>query len=735
MAGPKIHKLKINHLGRILTALFNRSTMYHAHHPYTKQSIDTVYSVMHPLLESVSPMVFNLTREQLFVDDEPLDIRTNISRVVEAFKKAEIQSISFYKGLTKAELRTFVELFSSPKKYRNAEAIRKELTRKGVRRLKVNHVLFKKVTVDDKVVSADALEGVIPQQRNYDEHQRKSKQLFMDSVLESILTDEFVKTISIKNLAEDPAAISDDMIEADLSGYKQGDGEEQGPGFALMRRLHIMDQEVENHLVGEGAEGTNLSTLAEAVFEMKRQLLRGIETQKNLGISYTHEDLIVDKANEITDKVLVQLVKDEYRSGEVSVSRLAQILRRLVPEADELRRLLPKIKTELLEEGMTLSEYLYMVQELNKELQSEGLATILKVSADDIGIDGDELIQEMERNPERAAELIYLAAEIQKETNDKNAITDLLVEYIEKTGSKMALDKTGEQGAEDTQQLRHAITGAESQIVTQLRGMDLSDEVLESLEERLNQRVDEILDRLSTEWVHAQSSQPVEESPQHFSLLRHIEQSVSESEELGKIVKVVRAKAESNEVDENDFKHIYTEITREKQKRREQEAKRKMPPGIYKAKNLIFFMRKEISRSRRYDIPFSVVGFSILKAVPRVRELSEPLSFQSLADAVLSKLSDVLRETDIVGQLGKNKFVALLPVTGARETKLTLRRCMKNLNTKPIAVEGILVDFRVAGAFTFFNAIRMPDVNAFLKELSQELADSIDRANYMEVYT
>jgi hypothetical protein len=45
-----------------------------------------------------------------------------------------------------------------------------------------------------------------------------------------------------------------------------------------------------------------------------------------------------------------------------------------VPEAAELKRLLPKIKTALLEEGMSHTHYLELVQELSKELQSEGLA-------------------------------------------------------------------------------------------------------------------------------------------------------------------------------------------------------------------------------------------------------------------------------------------------------------------------------------------------------------------------
>jgi molybdenum-dependent DNA-binding transcriptional regulator ModE len=734
MAALKLHKLQISHLGRILAALFNRTTMYAVTHPYTKHSIDTAYATLSPLLDSVSPLVFNLNREQFFIDEEPLDIRVNVSRVVEAFKKAGIQSISFYKGLAKTELWAFLEMFSSPRKYPNPEAIKKALIQKGVSRLKVNHVLFKKVTEDEKVVSGDTLEQEMPEM-NLEERQRRSKQLFIDSLLESILTDEFVKTISIKNLAENPAEVSKDMIEADLTGSMQSGDGEHGPGFTLMRQLHIIDQEVEKNLVGEEPGAVSLSALADAVFEMKRQLFQGIEAQKTLGISYTHEELILEKANEITDKVLIQLVKEEYRTGEVSVSRLAQILRRLVPEADELRRLLPKIKTALSEEGMTLSEYLYMVQELQRELQSEGIATILKVSADDIGIDGDELIQEVEKNPERAAELIYLAAEIQKETSDEHAITDLLVDYIEKTGSKMALDKAREDGVEDAQQLRQAVTGAESQIVTQLRRMDVGDDVLRGLEQRLNQRVDEMLDKIGADWVQAQSSQAEEVGRQSMSLLQHIEQSVSESEELGNILKVIRAKAESNQIDENNFKDIYTEITREKQKRQEQEAQRKMPPGVYKAANLIFFIRKEILRSKRYDLPFSALAFSIIKAVPVARVILEPISRQAIIDALLRELSGVLRETDIVGQLGKNQILALLPMTGARETKLALRRCMKRLYSKPINVDGTPVDFKIVGAFAFFNAMQTPDADAFLKALSQGLMDSIDRAKYMDVYS
>ena len=156
-----------------------------------------------------------------------------------------------------------------------------------------------------------------------------------------------------------------------------------------------------------------LADLAGAVFDMK-QLLEGIEAQKALGVAYENEAAILDHANELTDRVLLQLIKDEYQQGKISPARVAQIIRRLIPEAAELKRLLPKIKAALIEEGMPHTQYLELVQELGRELQSEGLATILQQSGEDIGVDGNQLIAEFKQNPEQAAQLIYLASEIRQ---------------------------------------------------------------------------------------------------------------------------------------------------------------------------------------------------------------------------------------------------------------------------------------------------------------------------------
>ena len=719
MPEHKVSKQELARFGRSISLLFNRATMYQVDHPYVKQSLEEFYQLIEKLLKSVSPLVFILNQEKFFIDEEPLDPRIIVNRMVAHFKKAGIQSVSFNQGLEKNELRTFLEIFVALNKYPNAEAMEMALEAKGVSNLRINHVFFKKITADDKVVARDALEKMTPQMA--EEEQRRSKKLFIDMVLESVLGEEFEKTFTIKNILNNPTGLSKNMIEADIRSFGQSEAEDRRPGPVLLHQLQMIDEEVKRGLSGEG--DADLSELAAAVFDMKKQLIQGIEAQKALNITYSDEEEILDKANEITDNVLLKLVKDEYKAGKISTSRLAQILRRLVPEADELKRLLPKIKAALLEEGMPLSEYMNLVHELGKELQNEELAKILKKSSEEVGIDGEELIQQVKENPVQAAELIFLAAEIQKGTGDEKALTDLLVDYVERLGSKLTLDIAKETGVEGEQHLRQVITGLESNIVSRLKGMDIKDDVLERLEERLNKRMDDILEKLRSDWIDTQSGSSQRAKSKNLSVLQIMEQSVSENEELGEILKTVRAKVESKEVDENDFREIYAEISREKLRRQEQDVKKKMPAGVLKSKDLMFFIDKEISRSKRYGTPFAALSFSVVKTMSQKDHPLEAITKQALMDEVSYRLATILRDADIIGQMGKNALVALLPMTMQKEGKLALRRSMKLLQAKPIEVDGIPINVKIAGVATSFDADQMPDAKAFVKALSNELME------------
>lgn len=732
MPESKVSKQEFARFGRILSLLFNRATMYQMDHPYVKQSIDEFHPFVEKLLTSISPLVFAMNREQFFMDEEPLDPRITVNRMVAHFKKAEIQSISFYEGMTKNELKTFLGVFVSLDKYPNAESMKGALAEKGITNLKINHVFYKKVTEDDEVVSRDVLKNITPEMM--DEDDLKSKKLFIDMVLESALGEEFEKNLNINDLLTNPTGLSMNMIEADINSVQESDAEDRRPGPVLLHQLQVIGEEVEKGLSGGG--DANVSELAAAVFDMKKKLIEGMDAQKDLDITFSNKEEILDQANEITDNVLIRLVKDEYKAGKIATSRLAQILRRLIPDAEELKRVLPNIKAALLEEGMPLPEYLNLVEELGKELQSDELAKILQESSEEVGIDGKELIQEVKENPVEAAELICLAAEIRKGTGDEKVLTDLLVDYVERMGSKLGQDITAENGAEGEQHLRQVITGLETNIVSRLRDMNVvKDDVMEGLEERLNKRMDAVFDKLRDDWIQSKSMTPEENRSKNLSVLQILEQSVGENEELGEILTIVRSKVQSEEIDENDFKEIYSEINKQKQIKREQEAKKKMPPGVLKSQAIIFVIKKEISRASRYDLPFSALSFSVVKAKPKTGGPADAITQQAVMDAILHRLADILREADIIGQLGKNKMISLLPMTMQSNAKLALRRTMRLLHGDPIEVDGIPLTVKIAGVSTTFDPERMTDAKAFMQAMSNELTEMVVRVkNIQELF-
>ncbi len=214
-------KNQLSQFGRTIALLFNRSMMYQPNHPFVEQSIDMFYDGAVDLLKIISPLVFILNRDEFFVDEEPLDARLNVGRLVMLFKNNGLQSISIEPGLEKREIKVFLELFGDITKYNGAEGFKKAIFARGVSSIKVNHVRFKKVTDDDEVISRDALKDLTPQMMAA-EDEAKTRKMFMDTLLESVLTEEFAKTLNIESLMANPGAVSENMIQADLESVSAG---------------------------------------------------------------------------------------------------------------------------------------------------------------------------------------------------------------------------------------------------------------------------------------------------------------------------------------------------------------------------------------------------------------------------------------------------------------------------------------------------------------------------------
>jgi hypothetical protein len=157
-----------------------------------------------------------------------------------------------------------------------------------------------------------------------------------------------------------------------------------------------------------------------------------------------------------------------------------------------------------------------------------------------------------------------------------------------------------------------------------------------------------------------------------------------------------------------------------------------MPAGVLKSQAVEFVIKKEISRAARYDLPFSALSFSVVKAKPKTEGQADVITQQAVMDAILQRLAGILREADIIGQLGKNKMVGLLPMTTKSDAKLALRRTMRLLHGDPIEVDGIPLTVKIAGVSTTFDSERMKDKKAFTQAMSNDLIEMIARVKNIQ---
>ena len=134
MTKPKLKKKTVDKIGRTFALLFNRLAMYNLDHPFTVESMNNYYKTITDGLSTFSPIVLIMHQEQFFIEDEPLDSRINLSKMVIHFKKARIQSISFEKGMKSDELKLFIGIFSNITKFSTADHMKKALSSSSVER-------------------------------------------------------------------------------------------------------------------------------------------------------------------------------------------------------------------------------------------------------------------------------------------------------------------------------------------------------------------------------------------------------------------------------------------------------------------------------------------------------------------------------------------------------------------------------------------------------------------------
>lgn len=730
MSEKKLNKKVVDKIGRLFAMLFNRAAMYNMNHPFTTQSMGEFFKTIHPELNAYSPIVVIMHQDAFFIEDEPLDPRLNIGKMLMHFKKGGIQSVSFEKGLTKEQLEGFFNIFIDQMRYPSAEMMKNACEKEGITTAKINHVFFKKVTADEEVLSRNEIKHIAEKKK--EEKFKSLKDELLDMISGGLAIEELGKALPITQFLAQPEKVSHYLNTPDTHRI-EGLASDQSPGLIMFDQIHRIRTEVDKASVD--VKGASLHELAESVARMRDELVKGILERKKDGVVYDNDDQIMDEAIAMTDKVILELVKDEYKQGATSIKRLAQVLRRLIPDNNDLQRFLPKLRELLLSEGMTLVGFLELTDELEREITNASISSALKKSAEGIGVSGEDLLKEISSNPTEAAELIYLAAELRKETGDRKALSDVLVNYIERISGNAALSSAIKNEDAGTAHLKTVICHVESEILERLKGKDMDPGVLDNVAKNLNERMDKFLEKMEVNFSKRQSAFGTWDS-ETTSLMKLFEDNVGDTDKLKALLKKVRDTFTDKRTGEIQFDSIKFDMDEGKggdDGGKEDPSKPSaLPKGVHSRKSILYFIEKEMARAVRYQTPFSLLTLSILKAVPQQKFAAGTITRDDITYLVLQNLAELIRDTDLVGVLDSKKIISLLPMTNEAAARLALRRLLKNIHSNLIRVNGVPLEIRFAGAVTPFEKGMPPVLKEFVRKAEHDIYDMVQRIKNLQ---
>ncbi|MDD2898830.1 MAG: hypothetical protein PHI31_08975 [Desulfuromonadaceae bacterium] len=700
-------------IARAFNLAFNNAFMYGGSHQTTKNSAASFYSVLQPMLDIARIITISSDKDSIFFENHCVDKLVSVQRINSRFKKTGVQSVSFDRDASLESVLALFYIMGGLSDFQSVEEMQAYLNKERISGVKINYVVYKKVTIDDAIVNKDVL-----------------------SETQFLLNNQHIIG-SGTYMQADPGRILREVSEIlSLNNPAHGDGASETGGTAspelsqsdydkfITTQIRSLNNQLISTETSEGEAGLSPTEMLEAIFKIKENVLENIRLQKETGKLVSSGELAITEINQISYQVIVRLIKEEYRGDrKISVKRLAQIIRRMLPDIKELKYLLPQLKDGLFAEGMSPSEYLSLVKELSNELDCDGLIQIMVEASDQIGLSLNELIDSIKEAPEEAARLIVLAAEIKKGgiTTDEQQMSAVLCDYIEKVSRALALQSPETTVSGGGKMLKAAVTRIEREIIGRLKSQNIGANTISDVAQKLADQFSETLLVLKGEWArkNVTGSKRLDEE----TVLSIIEQIAGQGHESDSLVGEIRTILISHGFSAEKIDSMVNEV------RLRAEAavthKIEMPKGTYNASTMAFFLNLEIKRNNRYNSPFSTILVSYEKIVDlrtfTIIEVTPDREIQ-LTNQSLKLLKDMQRDLDVIGICTINDISVLLivlPMTDVTGALYVKKRIEKDFPCHEFLVDGITVHIEPAITASSYNNKMTPDTASYLKSIYQ----------------
>jgi hypothetical protein len=671
-------------IARQFNKTFGHALMYGTLHQMTLDSIKPFHTVLEKSFKNSSLITATIERESVYIEGINVDKIVNAKKLAGHFKKAGIQSISFEQGISSDHLCVFLEVIADVNKFADIDIMKNELSRRGVKGFRLNYVVYRKMTADDQVVgkgmvvsSGGKTGGASP-----------------------------ADSVSLSRMLTDPRAAAGSLF------YASPQGVPSRPSTVASTVAGLGSQVRQAATTGQ----VSSENLLEAVMVLREECFGHIRDFNTAGLIEEDMGTVVGEVEKLTHETIIHLLREEYRSGEVSVKRIAQILRRMLPDRRELRRLLPLLKEALTGAGMPYVKYIELINELKNELEGDQVVTAIAEATREIGVSPEEVIEEIRKNPTDAARLMILTAELRRTGSDgATSFEQTLTDYIEKVSHRMAVGSIDPANPDNGKKIGAVLQKIEANLIDNLKKQGVEQSVLTALTARLTERLPYLLDMTKTEWLKsALDAQPDLDVGTFARLIAGtVQQAVDIDTHRDTLFSLCREKGLSGEQIQEVLHQAAARVTAMTQQL-------DLPRGVLTSSAIMYFLDRECKLSLRYHNPFSLLVLSILR-VNDGPGPEHPLSADErtlYTRAILIALKGIMRDIDMIGvpsSTTESIMFVILPMTEEANTKGLVQRLRRELSEHSFEVEGRLVRLNIAASITGFDFKSIKDKTAFLK--------------------
>jgi len=649
--------------------LYNRCLSYSFQHPLVQETLPKVQGLFAQALKNTGTLNILLQEAMFFIDSIDVMYQPNNRRIADHLRRFGLESITFLPAMAPRDFATFIDACSLI--HPNSESFARFLRERGTTCIEINKVSLRAVKDGEELVAAGSAGRGGSGAAGVGGEGGSFQDVVMRAVLGRLTAQEMEGNVLLAQLLAQPDSLGRAVVsglEARRGGGGSGTGEGGGDGTGAGGNGGSGTGDVSDMLMNvlsqyaqsSRASGHTLDELLSGLYSMRSEMIGLLRSQKALDEALSQEE-IQDTADDAFDRTVCQIAADDWVKSGGNSKRMSTVLTRVVPGRKDLKRLLPKLKDTLLARNMTLQQWYGLVAEISNIFGVEKAMEQLAEVAAEFGVTADEIVGELNRDARSAARLILASAEIRKAggENAEEHMIESLLEAVDRASERLA--DSAELNPRDAATLAISIDKLKTEVGQELTGRNMDQNLRQAVLRKLDHRSARSISDLKAR-AFATQLRNTELSVEEKSGL--LEELAGGEGELDGIMETALSLVGQDDIAKQVALDIVGKVREKLRLEREKKAGSELPAGVYPRAVAEFFLRYELRRAHRYDVPFTamLVSFQGLSEAPEVVKAHEN-SLRSLANMLANDMRILLRDVDFVGHLGYNRFFVVLPMT------------------------------------------------------------------------